>query len=291
MMKDQAAGLRVLAAQKTGKQLRPQACRVIVVASGKGGVGKTNLTVNLGLALAELGLRVAVLDADMGLANVDIVLGITPRYNLTHVLAGERRISDIMVRGPMDLGILAGGSGVAELADLSQRRLEMFIASLRELDNDLDLFLIDAGSGISRSVLTFALAATEVAVVTTPEPTAMADAYGLIKVITARNFTVELRVIVNMAENEKQGEAVFNKLNSVAQRFLSRSLDWMGTIPRDILVQRAVREQQPFYLAYPRCRAAKAIGQLAQELTGGKFQVPVSGGLGGLFRRMAALWL
>ncbi len=294
MVQDQAATLRALAARKVSqRKRRSNHSRVIVVASGKGGVGKTNIAVNLGIAWAEKGLEVALLDADMGLANVDIVLGINPRYNLSHVINEERSLSEIMVKGPSGLGIIAGGSGVAELADLEQRRLERFIGDLEELDDLLDILLIDTGAGISRSVLAFALASDEVLVVATPDPTSLADAYGLIKILARRNHHAMLRVIVNMCDSKKNGEEVFHKLSSVAQRFLSRELDWAGSIPRDVMVQRAVRQFQPCYIAYPRCKASIAIGQMANRLLRIEADstvrsMPSADGLGisGLFRRV-----
>lgn len=293
MLKDQAATLRALAARRASqvRQLHPS--RVIVVASGKGGVGKTNIAVNLGIAWAERGLQVALLDADMGLANVDIVLGINPRHNLSHVISGERTLKEVMVTGPLGLRIIAGGSGIAELADIGQQQLESFIDGLEELDQSLDVLLVDTSAGISRSVLSFALASDEILVVATPDPTSLTDAYGLIKVLAIRNHPAQLRVIVNMCEGDKHGEEVFHKLDSVSQRFLSRKLDWAGSIPRDRMVQRAVREFQPFYIAYPRCKAAMAIGQIADGLLSeqpASIARPVisanAGGIGDLFRKV-----
>ncbi len=289
MLKDQAATLRSIAARGVPARQRFQHSRVIVVASGKGGVGKTNIAVNLGLALAERGLQVAILDADMGLANADILLGINSRYNLSHVINGERTVTEVMTTGPWGLQLIAGGSGVAELANLGQNDLANFIDNLHELDEALDILIIDTGAGISHSVLSFALASDEVLVVATPDPTSLADAYGLIKVLDRRNPRAQLRVVVNMCETEYQGREVFDKLNGVSRRFLSRELDWAGSIPRDVMVQRAVQGFQPFYIVYPRSHAAIAIGQLADGLTAREPASHVSTGIrgiGGFFRRM-----
>jgi flagellar biosynthesis protein FlhG len=293
MLKDQAATLRALAARKASQRRQTHHSRVIVIASGKGGVGKTNIAVNLGIAWAERGLQVALLDADMGLANVDIVLGINPRYNLLHVINGERTLEDVMVTGPLGLRIIAGGSGITELADIGQQQLERFIDGLEELDEALDVLLIDTSAGISRSVLSFALASDEILVVATPDPTSLTDAYGLIKILAIRNHPAQLRVVVNMCESDKHGREVFKQLDSVAQRFLSRKLDWAGSIPRDVMVQRAVREFQPFYIAYPRCKAAVAIGQMANGLLAeqsSNMTKPLvsanAGGVSNLFRRV-----
>lgn len=295
MLKDQAATLRDLADRKASQKRRARHSRVMVVASGKGGVGKTNIAVNLGIALAQRGSKVAILDADMGLANVDIVLGLNPRYNLSHVINGERTLMEVMTRGPSGLGIIAGGSGVAELADIGQRQLERFVASLEELDEALDILLIDTGAGISRTVLSFALASDEALVVATPDPTSLADAYGLIKLLAIRNPQAQLRIVVNMCENEESGKEVFDKLNGVAMRFLSRKLDYAGSIPRDIMVQKAVQEFQPFYIAYPRCKATIAIGRMAEGLLGDELGSNARQaregltGITGLFRRVMHL--
>ena len=291
MLKDQAATLRTIAEQSTSRRQRFQHSRVIVIASGKGGVGKTNISVNLGIALAERGLRVAILDADMGLANADILLGINAPHNLSHVINGERTVMEVMARGPFDLQLIAGGSGMAELANLSQNELAKLIDSLQELDRALDILLIDTGAGISHSVLSFALASDEILVVATPDPTSLADAYGLIKVLDRRNPRAKLRVVVNMCESKQQAQEVFDKLDRVSRQFLARQLDWAGAIPRDAMVQRAVQGFQPFYLVYPRSHAAMAIRQLADSLTAptttssSPEEVPAAG-IGGFFRRL-----
>ncbi|NLK09117.1 MAG: MinD/ParA family protein [Firmicutes bacterium] len=289
MAKDQAAALRTIAAQRASQRRRSEYSRVIVVTSGKGGVGKTNISVNLGIALAEQGLRVALMDADMGLANADILLGINPPYNLAHVINGEKTIKEIMAQGPAGLKLIAGGSGMTELADISRYNLSNLVNSLQDLDDALDILLIDTGAGITSSVLSFALAGDEILVVVTPDPTSLADAYGLVKVLDRRNHSASVRIVVNMCENQKQGQEVFTKLDGVAKRFLSRQLLWGGMVPRDAVVPRAVRAFQPFYLVYPRSQAAAAIRQLAGQITAesGSYQKEtVSTGIGGFFRRL-----
>ncbi|MGI6567185.1 MAG: MinD/ParA family protein [Limnochordia bacterium] len=297
MQKDQAAALRALASKTAPRRITNQHCRVIVVASGKGGVGKTNIAVNLALASASRGLRVGILDADMGLANVDLLLGLNPPCNLSHVISGERTLEEVLVTGPAGLKIIAGGSGVAELADIEQHSLDRFIDSLAALDEALDLLLIDTGAGISRTVLSFALASNEILVVATPDPTSLTDAYGLIKVLAMRNHGAKLQVVVNMCDDDRSGVEVFDRLYSVSRRFLSQELAFAGGIPRDPVVQRAVREMKPFYLAYPRCKAAVAIDKVAAQLLcrdePGDIDKTAAangaGGISGLFRRMMHL--
>ncbi|MGE5552322.1 MAG: MinD/ParA family protein [Betaproteobacteria bacterium] len=261
--------------------------RVLTIASGKGGVGKTNLVVNLGIALAQRGLRVGILDADLGLANIDIVLGMVPPYNLVHVLRGEKGIAEIMVRGPEGIQVFAGGSGVYELANVGQWHLDRFIAGLRELDGELDVCLIDTGAGIGRQVMSFVDAAQEAVIVTTPEPTAVTDAYGLVKMVSLHNQEATVQIVVNMADNQAEGRAIFERLRAVSRRFLGLEIAYLGAVERDGAVTKAVREQRPFVLASPHSRAAKAVQRLAEALTASAPERPQ--GLGGIFQKMLRL--
>lgn len=283
----QADGLKLLASSKRSPRVETGA-RLIAVTSGKGGVGKTNLVVNLGLCLVEMGLRVAILDADMGLANVDILIGQVPQYNLSHVLLGDKRLEEIIIDGPRGLKVLAGGSGITELADLSQWKLEQFLLSLRALDSMFDIILVDTGAGISRTVLGFVLSATEVVVMTTPDPTAITDAYGIIKIIANKSPDTRMGVVVNMVEGAKQASNVYEKLRMVVQRFLGLELLYYGFIPDESIVREAVRRQVPFYMAYPRSKASHSIRQVAHTVTGMKPEKP--GGAGQFFSRMARLF-
>lgn len=261
--------------------------RVLTVASGKGGVGKTNLVVNLGIALARRGLKVGILDADLGLANIDIVLGLVPPFNLVHVLRGEKSISDIMVPGPEGIRVFAGGSGVYELANVAQWHLDRFIAGLRELDGAMDICLIDTGAGIGRQVMSFVDAAEEAIVVTTPEPTAVTDAYGLVKMLSLHNQEAGVRVVVNMVEHQAEGKAVFERLRMVSRRFLNLELEYLGCVERDGAVTKAVREQRPFMVGSPHSRAAQSVQKLADVLTARAPERPQ--GLGDIFTRMLRL--
>ncbi|HHW14737.1 MAG TPA: MinD/ParA family protein, partial [Firmicutes bacterium] len=265
-------------------EVQPPRMRVVTVASGKGGVGKTNLVVNLGIALARRGLQVGVLDADLGLANIDIVLGVVPPYNLVHVLRGEKTIGEIMLLGPEGMRIFAGGSGFYELANVAQWHLDRFIGGLRELDGTMDFCLVDTGAGIGRQVMSFVTAAQEAVVVTTPEPTAVTDAYGLVKTLALHNPEAVVRVVVNMVENQPEGAAVFDRLQTVARRFLGLELQYLGCVEWDPAVSRAVREQRPFVVGAPHSRAARAVQRLAEALSLQKVERPL--GLGEVFRRM-----
>lgn len=272
-------------ASRSGKK-----ARAIAVTSGKGGVGKTSLTVNLAVALRGLGLKVGILDGDLGLANVDIVLGITPEFNLSHVLYGQKQLGEIAMEGPSGVLVYAGGSGVYDLANLSQWRLQRFVQRMGELDAQLDVMLIDTGAGISRNVMGFVTACDEVIVVTTPELTAITDAYGVIKLLASQNPSSTVRLVVNMVKSEADGERVLESLQSVLDQFLNPSvrLKLLGCIPHDAAVSRAIQEQNPLVLSYPHSKAAASIDAIARRLVTGSQPVQPAG-IGGIFQRMARL--
>lgn len=261
-MRDQAEGLRKLVRKQEGSS------RIIAVTSGKGGVGKTNIAVNMALALRQLSYRVALIDVDLGLANVDIVLGVTPAYTLGHVFRGEKSLSEVIVDGPLGLKLLAGGSGVADLANLNGWRLDVFIKSLDQLNQDFDFIILDTGAGIHRNVLSFVLATTEVLVVTTPEPTAITDAYGLIKVIRQRNPQAQVRLVVNMARSPNEAEMVAEKLNSVLREYVQWEVEYLGYILYETQVNKAVSEQLPVLLAYPSSMTSRSIKRIASIVAG-----------------------
>jgi len=262
-MADQAERLRAIVKEN---MTNANPARVITVTSGKGGVGKTNFTVNLGIVLAKLGQKILLVDADLGLANVDVMLGMIPKYNLGHVLLGEKKLADIIINGPAGMKIIPSGSGMYKLANLGEKKLTQCLQYLNELEKTSDIMLIDTGAGLSKSVLKFVLAAGEVIIITTPEPTAITDAYGIIKVIASANRDIPIKVVVNMVKNEKEAEEVMERLSAVSQRFLGLDLVKLGFIPVDTIVSKAVKEQQPFVLAHPRSAAAQSINQIANRL-------------------------
>jgi flagellar biosynthesis protein FlhG len=272
-MRDQAERLRQIAqtrkAEEDGARPRPsRRARVLAVTSGKGGVGKTNLSVNLSYALLELGREVMLLDADLGLANVDVLLGTVPRLHLGHALAGEADILDVVYDGPAGLKLIAGGSGVGDLADLPESDLQQFIRSLRKLESRTDYLLVDTGAGLGRSVRNFVLAADVVLVVTTPEPTAMTDAYAMIKAVVQKNPAADIKFVVNQAESKAEAEDAAARLSNATLRFLGAATECLGSIPTDREVPRCVRGQRPFYLAAPGSPASLAVREIATRLLG-----------------------
>ncbi len=293
-MHDQTEKLRVLARtlkQQVESEIKKlgQKTRVIAVSSGKGGVGKTNFTINFALALMSLGKRVIILDADLALANIDVVLGINPAYNLYHVLKGEKRIREIITTGPKGLPIIAGGSGIQELANLNRWQVEQFVDQLAELEGMADILIIDTAAGLSRNVMGFVLAADEVIVITTPEPTAITDAYGLVKAMTAQKNPGMVHLVVNRVENALEADVTASKLSTVAERFLKLNIGRLGFILDDPAVTKAVKNQEPFLLKYPKSPAAECINRLAAQLLDRSYRAE-PGGVRAFFGKIAMLF-
>ncbi len=268
---DQAVGLRKKENGKMGPAvstampalLKP--VRVMSVSSGKGGVGKSNVVINLSVAFDRLGLRTLIMDADLGLANIDVLLGLTPKYNMSHVLSGQKRLEEVLVDGPGGVKVMPASSGVQELTRLTDEQKLLFLEMLDELETDIDVLLIDTGAGISDTVLYFNLAAHERIIVVTPEPTSLTDAYALIKVLYSKHGERHFRILVNMAANESMGKSIFAKLSKVADHFLDGlSLDYLGTIPHDTSVTKSVMQQRPVLEAFPETQASKAFMRIAE---------------------------
>ncbi len=274
----------------TGTRGRGRPPRVLCITSGKGGVGKTNITANLGYCLARRGQRVLVLDADLNLANIDVLLGLAPRYNLQHVFSGERRLADILVDGPGGFRILPGSSGILELASLSEGQKLSFLEAMEDLGGELDFLLVDTAAGINDNVVYFNLAAQERVVVLSPEPTSLTDAYALVKVLSNRYDIKRFRILVNAASGEREALGVFRKLSAVADRYLDTiSLDYLGFLPRDEHLPRAVREQRLVCEAYPRSAVAGAVRALADALLDEPVEVQPEGSIQFFWRGLLAV--
>jgi flagellar biosynthesis protein FlhG len=275
-MKDQADKLRQAISNLKLKQAASKAnaadeakiktARVITVTSGKGGVGKTNITANMALAMSELGLRVIILDADLGLANIDVLFGIIPKFTLVDVIKNRKNIFDTLCNGPENIKFVSGGSGVEELVKLDTKQLGKFIENIALLDKIADIILIDTGAGLSDNVISFIMAADDVLVVTTPEPTSITDAYALIKMISNRDQNKVIQVIVNRAESAVEATDILQKLSLVAEKFLKIQLNSLGYILQDDSVIKAVKLQQPFLLSYPKSIASKYIQEISNKL-------------------------
>lgn len=254
---DQASGLRRIT------QYRP--VRVIAVTGGKGGVGKTNVSVNLSAALAASGRKVMLLDADLALANVDVLLGLRTHYNLSHVLSGERTLEEVIIEGPSGMRIVPASSGITKMSELSSVEHAGLIRAFSELGQDIDVLMIDTAAGISNCVTAYTCAAQEVIVVVCDEPASITDAYALIKVLNRDHGVFRFRILANMVHNVQEGRDLFSKLMKVADRFLDVTLDYMGFIPYDEYVRKAVQRQKCVIEAYPRSKAAVAFKNLANK--------------------------
>lgn len=257
MHPDQAAGLRRIN--------KPRPVRVLAVASGKGGVGKTNLSVNLSVALAQRGNEVMLMDADLGLANADVLLGLRPIYNLSHVLSGERSLEEIIIRGPSGLHLVPAASGIQGMADLNSLQHAGIIRAFSELSHKIDVLVIDTAAGIADNVISFSRAAQDIIVVVCDEPASITDAYALIKLLSREHGQRNFRIVANMTHGPQEGVELFNKIIKVTDRFLEVALDYMGAVPYDDYLRKAVQKQRPVVEAYPRSKAAMAFKNLAQK--------------------------
>ncbi len=278
VMTDQAEALRAMmiaaAADETPMQFddgpEPSSSsrvRIIAITSGKGGVGKTNMAVNLSIALSRMGKRVVLLDADLGTANADLLCNLPAgACNLSHVIAGRRTLSETIVNAPGGFRMIPGASGLAQVAALQEFERARLVRDMRQLENDTDIIIVDTGAGVSPNVLSFAAGADQQIVVTTPEPTAIADAYAVIKSVHRQSDEHDFRLIVNMARSKSEATAVFERIDGVCRRFLNLHLWYAGYVLHDPAVGRAVRKRQPFLLESPRCDASLCLQQIARKM-------------------------
>lgn len=277
-MADQAETLRELMKNRQGESQNATATiepevkgvsktRIIAVASGKGGVGKTNISANLAITYAKLGKKVVILDADLGLANVNVILGIIPKFNLYHVIRKQKTIKDIIYDTEYGIKLVAGASGFSRIANLSEEERQEFISSFTELEG-ADIIIVDTSAGVSESVLSFLEAADDVIIVTTPEPTAITDAYGIIKVMSTEidRTDLSIKLIVNRTQSVIEGKKVATRVINIAGQFLNQKIDYLGCVYDDIAVQNCVRKQKPFTVFEPKSKASISLERLVHRL-------------------------
>ncbi|HKM35840.1 MAG TPA: MinD/ParA family protein [Lachnospiraceae bacterium] len=264
---DQAEQLRNII--KANNQPRPLA-RVITVTSGKGGVGKSNAAINLAIQFRKMGQRVIILDADFGLANIEIMFGAVPKHNLCDLIYQGKNIKEIITWGPMDVGFISGGSGIAGMSNLDRDYLIYIIQNLAELDAIADIIIVDTGAGISDAVLEFLVASGEILLVTTPEPTSITDSYSLLKALNRHpRFSAEssqVKMIANRVDKDEEGQTLFNKLNAVVSRYLKLPFSYLGAVPLDDLLTKAVMQQMPVSLQSPTAKSSLAYENIAAKL-------------------------
>ncbi|MCC5909816.1 MAG: MinD/ParA family protein [Clostridiaceae bacterium] len=274
-MMDQATKLRDLINKRRAteekstafKKIPAKKARVICVTSGKGGVGKTNFTANLAIALSKQDQQVVIVDADLGLANIDVVLGVMSKYTLLDIVKHRKNILDVMNVGPQGVKIISGGSGIIDLVDMSSEHINTLVSSFDEITDRADILLIDTGAGLSKSVMSFVLAAEEVIIVTTGEPTSITDAYAMIKTIGLQEKNKDIKLIINRIESINEGKAAFEKLENACKKFLNIKIEKLGFIMEDNNVRKAVNAQTPFIIQYPNSSVSRNIELIASKLT------------------------
>ncbi len=260
--------------------------RVITITSGKGGVGKTNISVNLAVQLAKEGARTCVFDADLGLANINILLGISPEYNLEDVISGEKQLADILIHDPSGIDIIPGGTGVEQLAAMPVENLSGLIETFSCLEG-YDFLFFDTSAGISRDVISFCMASKEVVLVVIPEPTSLTDGYSLLKVLSLNGYRESVKVVINQAKNTRFAQVVFNKFNETVKKYLPLEISYAGCLPADDVVAEAVARQRPFVTLYPSARATKGIAQLARVLMDRSGEAPLDSTFEAFWERYA----
>lgn len=281
-MLDQAENLRRLANKDNSKKK----AKIITITSGKGGVGKSNFVVNMGITLHKKGKKVLIFDADIGMGNDDVLMGVLPSYNVFDLLEGKD-INEVVVEGPYGINLLPGGSGINYIENLEEEERLAFIEKLTSLD-EYDYIFIDTGAGINKNVLAFIACSEETIVITTPEPTSLTDAYSLIKAIDHFKLTNTANVIVNRAFSIKDGEETYNKLKRAVEKFLTIKVNYLGSISEDRKLVEGVRAQVPFTILHPKCDASKSIERISNKLIGNASVENM--GAEGLFKKLFSLF-
>jgi flagellar biosynthesis protein FlhG len=286
-MLDQAQRLRQMAGESSDKAI-PNKPRIITVTSGKGGVGKSNIVVNLSIALQKMGKKVMIFDADIGMGNDDILMGCSSRYNVFDVICNGKEIEEVVLTGPYGVKLLPGGSALTKVEDLTRLQRDVFLNKLTSLTG-LDYIIMDTGAGVNKSVLGFIACCDDLIIVTTPEPTSLTDAYSLLKAVKHFKIKDSAKVIVNRSLDNNEANITFKKFNNAVVKFLDMKLDYLGKIGEDRKLSYAVRAQQPVIVSYPGSGAAQDINKIASVIDGIKNK-PSGIGLEGLFKKMFSIF-
>ena len=265
---DQAEGLRNVI--KSQNQRNVESARVITITSGKGGVGKSNLAVNLAVNFSKMGKKVIIFDADFGLANVEVMFNTLPKHNLSDVIFKGHQLSDVITNGPMDIGFISAGSGIMSLNNLTEDQIHLLVRSLRQLSGLCDVIIVDTGAGISNHVMDFVISSPEILLVATPEPSSITDSYSLMKALFLnplynKEFS-RVSVVANKVRNDSDGDKVYERLASVVKQFLDSNVDYAGCIPHDTSLEKAVRDQKIVSIAYPQARSSRSFSDIAAHL-------------------------
>ena len=273
---DQAENLRNIIKKQNQKDLSN--ARVIAVTSGKGGVGKSSVSINLAVQFTKMGKKVIILDADFGLANIEVMFGVIPKYNLSDLMASGREISEIITEGPEGIKFISGGSGIAKLVNLDKEQVKRLVNKMSELENMADVIIIDTGAGISSTVMEFLVASPETIIVTTPEPTSITDSYALLKALSMndnfRREDVSIKMIANRVSTESEGRNLYEKLNMVVSKFLDIDMTYLGIIPMDNNIVKAVMKQKPVSIIYPASASSKHFEEIAEKIINERTDIP-----------------
>lgn len=265
---DQAENLRTIIKKKNQKDI--ENARIIAVTSGKGGVGKSNFSINIAIQLAHMGKRVIILDADFGLANIEVMLGIIPKANLSDIMFNGKEIRDIILDGPEGVRFISGGSGIAKMSNLNTDQIKKLLSKLSKLEELADVIIIDTGAGMSPSVMEFLVASPEIVIITTPEPTSIMDSYALLKSLTMYDgfnaHNTRIRIVANRVASSKEGKSLFEKLSMVLKQFLNLDVEFLGVVMRDDTISKAVMKQKPVSIIYPDSVSAHNFYNIAQTL-------------------------
>lgn len=274
---DQAENLRNIIKRQNQKEVTN--ARVIAVTSGKGGVGKSSVSINLAIQFTKMGKKVIILDADFGLANIEVMFGVIPQYNLSDMMFKGKELKDIVMEGPEGVKFISGGSGIARLVNLDKEQVKRLVSKLSDLENMADVIIIDTGAGISPSVMEFLVASPETILVTTPEPTSITDSYALLKALAMhenfRKGEANIKMIANRVNSENEARNLYEKLNMVVTKFLNVNIQYLGCVPQDNNIVKAVMRQQPVLLIYPNAVSTKHFEDIASRIIAGEMDVPV----------------
>ncbi len=276
-MMDQAENLRNIIKRQNQKDVTN--ARVIAVTSGKGGVGKSSVSINLAIQFTKMGKKVIILDADFGLANIEVMFGVIPKYNLSDLMFSGKELKDIITDGPEGVRFISGGSGIAKLVNLDKEQVKRLVNKLSELENMADIIIIDTGAGISPTVMEFLVASPETIIVTTPEPTSITDSYALLKALTMhenfRKSEARIKMIANRVSSENEGRNLYEKLNMVVMKFLDINIEYLGIIPQDNNIIKAVMKQKPVSLIYPNAVSTRHFEEISERIMNGGADIPV----------------
>lgn len=290
-MMDQAENLRNIIKRQNQKDITN--ARIIAVTSGKGGVGKSSISINLALQFSKLGKKVIILDADFGLANIEVMFGVIPKYNLSDMMFRGKELTEIITEGPEGVSFISGGSGIAKLVNLDKEQIKRLVSKLSELESMADVIIIDTGAGISPSVMEFLVASPETIIVTTPEPTSITDSYALLKALSIcdgfRRDDIKVKLIANRVSSEAEGYNLYEKLNMVVSKFLSIDMEYLGYVPQDTNITKAVMKQKPVTILYPNAPASKRLEIIAMALADDNRVIsPTRSGIRGYLRTVFA---